>query len=611
MDSEFRIGEWLVNPQTNLLSNNGNAVRLEPKVMALLAYLAQHKGQVISKEQLLNTVWADTFVSEQVLKVAISELRKALGDDAKQPRFINTIPKRGYQLIAPVNLDSSTPTSEQITQTASSKRRRSPVVFLLITLLVLLAALWWLIQSASRPDRAAQPQAIRSLVVLPLKNLSGDANEEYFADGLTEAMTTDLAKLDSWRVISTASAMQYKQRHATPAQIARELQVEALLEGSVLRVGDRVRLNIRLIEAASEQHLWAETYERNVTDLLALQAEMAADVARAVSGKLRPPAAPRTLNPTAYEAYLKGRFFWNQRTYEAIEKSLTNFQQAVAADPNEALYYSGLADAYTLLAFYAPNGSRELYTKAKEAAQRALELDESVAEAHTSLAGILHKFDMDWAAAEREFQRALQLNPNYPTAHQWYAIYLISKGEFDRALAEIDRALEIDPHSLIIRTDKGWLLYAARRYEEATTLLKQVLERDAKFGSYFLILAYNQQGQHGEALAEAERVLASGNRSPNYVSLLGYTQARAGNRKAALAALAELQRMPAQSVPAYQFALLYLALGDKEQALGWLEKIHEQHSSWQPFLRVEPELDDLQSDPRFQAYLQKLGLPSF
>ncbi len=613
MSHEFLVGEWIVQPQQNTISRNGTSVRLEPKIMSLLVFLAENASEVVSKDRLLETIWADTFVTEQVLKVAVSELRKALGDNARQPRYINTVPKKGYQLIAetgPLNANGgpNLPPSQETSVPAPS-RLGSRFWILTVIALVLIGAAGILkfAFESNPPPPAGKSKAINSVAVLPLKNITDDRTEEFFADGLTEAITTDLAELKPLRVISASSMRRYKNADKPLGQISQELNVDSLLEGSVLRSGERIRLTIRLVNAADGQNILAKTYERDLKDVLKIQAELSADIAQQVELKLVPQKAPSQVNPQAYEAYLKGRFFWNKRQVENIEKSIGYFEQAIALEPAQALFHSGLADAYILLAFYHPSGDQDYYQKAKDAAQRALALDATLAEAHTSLAAVLHKHELDWGGAEREFQKAIELNPNYPTAHQWYAIYLISKGEDEKAVAEIDRALELDPLSLVMRTDRGWILYVCRRYDESIAQLRQTIELDPSFGAYyFLILAYGQSGMRHEAVAEANTALAHW-RAPEYLALLSYAQALAGNREAAIATLKELKKTPGDRTPVYETALAYSALGDKQKALDFLERVPLENSSWQAFLKTQPELSDLHSEPRFQGLLRRIG----
>ena len=586
--------------------------------MEVLVHLADHSGKVVAKEKLLQFIWGDAFVTEHVLKVAISELRKALGDDAKNPRFIQTIPKSGYRLIASVDVRRESRLSTNSFQPPVAEHgrhswrswRRLGVAALLLVATTLLALQFTPKRFFARDSK---PRKIDSIAVLPLKNISGDAGDEFFADGMTEQLITDLARIGSLRVISRTSVMQYKDRVKSLPEIARELNVDAVIEGSVLRSGDRIRITVQLIEAATDKHLWAESYERDLRDIIALQGTLALSIASQVKVQVAgdsqlTAATSRPIDPEAYELYLKGRFFWNQRTFEGLRKSVEYFEQALNKEPAFALGHAALASAYTVLGFNSPVAPHDSYPKAKEAALRALDLDPSVGEAHTVLGAIKHKYELDWAGADASFQKAIQLNPSNATAYHWYAIFLMSESRFGEALDHMRKAKELDPLSLIIRVDQGWVLYAAGRYDEAIKQLRQPLEMDPRFpGSYFLVLAYAKQQMYDEAVDELNRVINLKGESATYLSLLGYVQALRGKRDESLKIVEELRRRwkADPSLP-YQFALIYTALGDKEQAINWLEHIHRERSSWQPFLEVEPELESLRSEARFQELLRRI-----
>ena len=599
----FLVGDRQVDPQANLLVRNGTTVRLEPKVMSVLVMLSENAGRVVSKEELLDAVWENVFVSEQVLKVTVSELRKALADDARNPRFINTIPKKGYQLIAEVKPVTAATEPRRMAQVSAPKLVCILGLAALTAILIIAFGFFSLGRGGGTSVRS-----FNSIAVLPLRDISRPAAEEFFSEGLTESITANLAK-GQLKVISPRSTLSYKNSDKKAAQIAAELNVETLLEGTILRNGEKVRLSVNLLDGKTGEILWTKTYERNLSDIFELQANFSGDIARQINLKLVPSIARnRRVNPQAYDNYLKGRFFWNKRKPDAMLRSLEFYQKAVEIEPENGLYYSGIADTNILLAFYSPNGSEEYYQKAQAAARRAIELDYSLAEAHTSLGGILHKYELDWAGAESEFQTAIELNPSYPTAHHWYALYLMSKGEHTRALAEIDRALELDPFSLILRGDRGWILYVAGRYDEAIAEMKTLNEMEGgHLGSYLLIVAYCKKGMFDEAVALANQVLARYEGKPNFVSLLAYAQALAGRRAEALENLEKLKKMSPENLSAFQLAIVYSALGDREQALEHLEKVVENRSSWQPFLHNEPLLEPLRTEPRFQKLMQKLG----
>ncbi len=464
----------------------------------------------------------------------------------------------------------------------------------------------------------ARPPRIESLAVLPFANLSNDPQQDYFADGMTEVLITNLARIRALRVISRTSVLQYKGVKKSLPEIARELEVEAAIEGSVQRFGDRVRITVELIYAPKDRPLWAETYDRGLRDVLALQSEIAQTIAREIRIQLTPQeqahlAATRPVNTQALEAYLKGRFFWNKRTPEGFQRSLEYFQEAIKMDAGYAQAYSGLSDTYTLLQNYGLLSPEEAYPRAKAAALKALELDETLAEAHTSLAGVLEDYDWDWSGAEREYKRAIELNPNYETAHQWYGILLSSLGRHEEALAQVKRARELAPTSPRINTDMGWVLYETRLYDEAIAKAQGTLELDPDFAPAHSLLgwAFLRKNRCTEAIAEFQKVAALSRDNTANLSAIAYAYAKAGQRVAALRTLNELKHQSEHgSVPSYQMAIVYAGLGEKEKALESLEKAYAgERDKWLGFLKVDPSFDPLRSDLRFKSLLQRMNLP--
>ena len=459
---------------------------------------------------------------------------------------------------------------------------------------------------------------IRSLAVLPLANLSGDPQQEYFADGMTEALITDLAKTTELRVISRTSVMHYKGTQKPLPEIARELQVEAVVEGSVQRSGTRVRITALLIRAASEQHLWAQSYERDLQDILGLQNEVAHAITQQVEHRLNPKGQIRgrssgPVNPEAYEAYLKGRYYWNKRTGEGYRKSIEYFQQAIEKDPSYAPSYAGLADAYNLSARYAFLTPREGFARGIAAAKRALEIDDSLAEAHTALAFAYWHYGLDWLGAQREFKRALELNPGDSTAQHWYAMYFAQIGRNEEAIEEIERARELDPLSLIVNTNVAWAYWFARQYDRAIAQFLKTLEIDPNFGLAHmrLGLAYEQKGMFAEAIAAFRKAMVLSPGTSEIIAALGHAYGVTGRRGEALQMLEELKKLSEQRyVSSYDIAVVYLGLGEKDQALAWLARAYEERSGWLGWLKVDPRLDPLRSDPRFQDLLRRMKFPS-
>ncbi|MBI3950869.1 MAG: tetratricopeptide repeat protein [Acidobacteria bacterium] len=459
-------------------------------------------------------------------------------------------------------------------------------------------------------------QTIKSLAVLPFVNLTADPEQEYFADGVTDMLIADLAKLRALGVISRTSVMRYKGTRKSLPEIGRELNVDAVVEGSVLRSDDRIRITAQLIHAATDRHLWVATYERDVRDILSLQREISGNIAQEIRITLTPQEQARLtsagqINPAAYEAYLKGRYYWNWRVGEGFNRAIGYFQQAVELDPNYALAYVGLADCYNLLANYDLLPPREAVPKAKAAAKKALELDGTLAEAHASLAFARMYYDWDWQGAESQFQRAIDLNPNYAAVHHWYSLYLAMMGRSDEAMAEMRRAQELDPLSLIINTNVGWLYYFARQYDQAIGQCRKVLEMDANFFSARVKLGwtYEQRGMHEQAIAEFQTVLNVSSDDPALRAMLSRGYALSGRRDEAVRILHQLGEQSQRSyVSPYLIALVYTGLGEKDQAFDWLEKAYENRCGWLAWLRVDPKLDSLRSDSRFADLLRRVGL---
>ena len=489
-------------------------------------------------------------------------------------------------------------------------RRALPLAALVVTLAIvaLVSLLLW------RGTRTAVPARIQSLVVLPLTNLSADPEQDYFADGMTEALITDLSKIRALRVISRTSAMRYRGLKKSLPEIARELDVDAVLEGSVLRVGDRVRITAQLIEATSDRHLWADSYDRDVRDVLSLQSEVAQAVAREIKITLTPEeqsrlGRARRVNPEALEAYLKGRFAWSKRTEEALKESIEYFQRAIEIDPAYTVAYSGLADAYGILGNNQFTPAHDSFPKARAAALRALELDGSLAEAHASLAFCMQNYDWDWPGAEREYQRAFELNPNYAPAHQWRAFYLVGMGRYAEAVDEIKNARQLDPLSPRINSNVGLMFYYAHDYEQALLELRKTIELDPVGSRWFLGWVYVQKRMYDEAIAVSlERSQLLGGKGTSLPDL-AHAYAAAGKRVQARQTLEKIkEQLKRTHIPPDAIALVHVALGEKDQALALLEEAYRQRNVVFYWLKADPRFDPLRSDPRFQDLLRRVGL---
>ena len=596
LSKNFRILEWSVNADSNTLASSEKTVRIEPKVMAVLVYFIEHAGEVILKDQIIQAVWEEKFISDEVLTVSIHELRKALGDDAKNPRFIKTIPRAGYQFIAPVSSDSKK--EETLAISARPSRRWA---FAAATVLVVTAVVLALIFLIGKPA-----PRIKSIAVLPLENLSSDADQGFFADGMTDALITNLARVGSFRVISRTSVMKYREAKKPLPEIAKELNVDAIVEGTIMRSGNQVRINVQLIDAATDQHIWAEKYERNLSDVIALQNELSLAVTRQIGKRLDARlslASSQPVDADVYEAYLKGRYFWNQRTREGARKSVEYFEQAISRDPSYAPAFAGLSDSYTLGdGEYLGVGRDEAYQKATEAARRAIELDPSLAEAHSSLAAIKFQYEWDWTGADEEFKKAISLNPNSSIAHMWYGELLSATGRHEEAIEVMEQARRLDPLDAMINSDLAWIYFMARQYDRALDESRKALELDPSLAwvQWMMGTIYYNRGMEREAVeaykktftitgAESERLSAISDARGIYKWWLDMGLKRSGNNAP----------MP----------ILYAALGEKEKALDWLEKAYQsrRHMLW---LKVNPAYDPIRSEARFKNLLHRLRLES-
>jgi TolB-like protein/DNA-binding winged helix-turn-helix (wHTH) protein/Flp pilus assembly protein TadD len=617
-----RFADFELDLRTGELCRNGTSLKLQPQPAKVLTLLVTRAGQIVTRKELAQQVWgSQTFVDfEQGLNYAIRQIRSALEEDPDHPRFLETLPKRGYRFTAPVDGHSAAAEIEfPVPLPWPLSRRfvlRYGLAFLAITAIAItitLAFRWD--HSRQRWSSSADTIRIESLAVLPLHNLSHDPEQEYFSDGMTDELITDLAKFGTLRVISHTSVERYKETKRPLPEIARELGVDAVIEGTVTRSGDHVRITAQLIEARTDRHLWAESYERDLRDVLALQDEVSRDIATKIQIKVtRPEQTPsssaRPINPEAHEAYLKGRYFWNKRTEEGVRKGIEYFEQATRIDPNYAIAYAGLAESYIVL-----NGHRFLpptqaFPKVREAALKALELDESLAEAHSSLGSLNWEYEWDKLGAEKEFRRAIELNPSYATAHQWYAEELAVVGRGDEAVAEIKRAQELDPLSLPISVVAGWIVYLGRDYDRAINQYQRTVEMDSNFAvaHTYLGRAYIQKGNLSQAIFECQTATRLSRTHPFYLAWLGYAYARAGKRNDALRVLRQLEALSQHKyVASHDVAAIYAGMGEQSKAIAWLNKAYDEHSYTVLLLQVEPEFDSLHSDARFQELLHRIG----
>jgi TolB-like protein/Tfp pilus assembly protein PilF len=485
---------------------------------------------------------------------------------------------------------------------------------------VILAAVTISILPIWKKHRAPRPAPIQSLAVLPLQNLSGDPAQQYFADGMTEALIIDVAKIPGLKVISRTSIMQYRDSHERLPQIARELGVDGIVEGSVLRSGGRVRITVQLVRGTTDQHIWAESYERDVRDLVALQDEVSRTIAGQVQKQIAPPSPQRlatsaAVNPQARENYMKGRYFWNLRSEAGYLKAIDYFQSAVNEDPQYAQAYSGLADTYALLGSLPLSKVRDTaMAKAKEMALTALKLDDSLADAHTSLAFVEMHYEWKFREAEQEFRRAVELDPNYSTAHQWYAIDLAALGQMDEAVTELDRARQTDPLSAIVNTDMAEMMYYARRYDEALQQARATVEMDPNFAHAHRVLGriYFEKHMLPEAVAEGKRAVELSGNDPWMLLDLATTCALAGKKTEMQNSLWRAATIsPGGVLPEIGGTVeVYVALGEGDRAFKVLESLYRRRDGGLILLNADPRFDSLKSDPRFQQLLQRVGLPN-
>lgn len=577
MDSgQYEFGGYRLDVQSRTLFREGDHVALPPKVAELLAALVQAAGKALTREHLLRLLWRDTVVEEGSLTSHISMLRKALGKGPEGEEFIETLPKRGYRFVASVN---------------RSEPRGS--------------------------DRGVERVM---LVVLPFENFTAGERYDYFSDGLTEEMITELARLSPERlgVIARTSAMQFKSTAKGAAQIGSELGVSHVLEGSVRRAGERVRITAQLIRVSDESHLWAESYERGLHDVLEVQAEVSRAVAREIQIKLTPhekerldPDKTRTVNPQAHELYLRGRHFWNRRTEDGIRKSIECFEGALRHDPSLAVAYDGISDAHTMLACRGMTPAVESFHKAKAAARQAVRMEPELGEGYATLAHVrLH--DWDWVGLENEFQRAVQLDRGYAIAHYWYAEYLMAMGRTEEALGRVRHSWELDPLNSVINASVGMIHYLAHDYDGALIALRRGLEIDpTHYVSHLRVgLVCLQKELAHEAVDAMRQAVRHSGGSTEALAGLAQAHAVAGDTPAMEKIVKELGDSGRRYVSPYNVARVYGAIGDRQRALDWLERAYQEHNPDLIELTREPSFASLRADVKFGELVERIGWQS-
>ncbi|WP_109488398.1 tetratricopeptide repeat protein [Occallatibacter savannae] len=619
-DIELDVGRFEIR-------RNGRSLRLERLPMELLILLVSRQGELVTREEVVSRLWGEGvhLDADQGINTAIRKIRMCLRDTPENPAYIQTVVGKGYRFIPTVEVTrpGAVATPEEVPHPNSSPDPRpdstlpatpprirkwvAAAALVMVAVAAALGALWY-------ARRDLHPPAIKAIAVLPFDNLSADPAQDYFVDGVTDELVTELARMGGVRVISRTSSMQYKHAKGNLKNIAGELGVDAIVEGAVARSGNRVRITAQLIRASTDQHLWADSYERDVSDILAVQTDIAAAVARElrIQLALQTPAAaqPRPLNQEAYAEYLRGRYAWNLRREPAILEAIQHFESAIRIDPNFAQAYSALADCHTTLGYLNARSPEETFPNARLAAQKALELDSSLAEPHASLAYYDLYYARDWQAAETEFRKAIELNPNYALAHDWYGVYLTARQRWNDALVEIRKARELDPLSLPISTDEGFSLYYAGNYDGAIRSLRETLARDPGFPLAHLWLgrAYEEKGMYPEAIGEFQQVQKALPGWPVAIAAAGWVYGRWGKSVEARQALADLNATSAHRyVSSYAIALVHSGLGEKEQTLQLLDRGLEERTNWMVWAAVDPRWQLVRGDERFQTLLRKVG----
>jgi TolB-like protein/DNA-binding winged helix-turn-helix (wHTH) protein/Tfp pilus assembly protein PilF len=607
----LRFGVFEVDVRAGELRKQGVRIKLQEQPFQVLTTLLRRRGDVVTREELRAQLWqSDTFVDfDNGLNTSINKLREALGDSADNPRFVETLPRRGYRFLAPVSDDHS----RELTTAVTQWKNILPVTVLAVVAASIAIGLLW----RGHTLRRVRPPQIESLAVLPLLNLSGDPQQEYFADGMTDELTTTLSRISVLRVTSRTSAMEFKGTKKTVAEIAKELNVDALVEGSVTRSGNRVRVTAQLIEARTDSHLWANEYERDLRDALTLQDEVARDIANEIRVKLTPEertrlAAARPIDPETNEAYLKGRYYYSKLSAEGFKEALKCYQLAVARDANYAPAYVGIGASYEGLGIWEQLAPEEAASKSRAALEKALTLDDTLGEAHAILGHIHFLWDWDWAGAEREYKRALEVGPPSSMIKIRYAIFLVSMGRKAEAIEQIKEAHVIDPVSLMSNNLFGFIYYLSHDFDQAIDQYRKTLTLypDAENAHLYLSRSYEQRGMYLQAFREY----------PREERFTGTTEAAAAAQQQVFeksgwrgfwqkeleAALEESRR---EYVSSELIAEIYARLGEKDKALASLEKAYRERSHNMAFIKVEPTLGSLQPDPRFQAILRRMNLP--
>lgn len=636
-----------MDPARRLLLREKKSVPLPPKAFEMLLLLVENNGRIMEKSDLLEYLWPGSVVEEANLSQTIYLLRRALADGSDGQQYIETIPKRGYRFVAEVS-GSRAENKETIEENSSAlplpndlalelpqngvagqhslnlawsgfpSRRRKFAVYGVVTALasfLTFALHYWYPRGKASPVSTG---TIQSLAVLPFKSLGPDGDANYLGLGMADVLITRLSSLNQITVQPISAVRGYDRQNAHPLVAGKELKVDAVLDGAFQKLSDRLRVTFRLHDVRDGKTLWSGKFDESVTDIFKVQDSISEQIARALALNLTREKRNQTFkryteNSAAYELYLKGRYWWGKRTVVGLNKAIVHFDQAIQLAPDYALAYAGLADCYNLLSIVEAMPPQEAFLKARSAAVKALDLDNTLAEAHTSLGWTKYVYEWDWPGAEREFQHAIELSPNYSIAHDWYGVCLAQRGRFDEALAELKEAERLDPISFFIQVHIGWIHYYSGRYDLAIDRYLKVLEMDPNYpwARMHLSQAYEQKGKYSEAIAELKQVLASSTNSQRYLARLGRLYALSGNRQEAQKLLNELLEMEKERyVSPYSLALVYAGLNEKERALDWLHKGADQRAGRMVRLQYDPRFNNLRTEPKFEKILRRIN-PSF
>ena len=607
----FRFGTFQAAADSGELHRAGTRVRIQPQPFAVLLMLLERPGEVVTREELRQGLWPDATHGDfdQGLNIAVKKLRETLSDSAESPRFIETLPRRGYRFLATVTHVS--PNGSGAVPTAETARHSHTIRWLVAAILLVLIAAGVGYRLRSRSNTQ---QGLGTLAVLPFDNLSGDPQQDFFVAGITDEIITDVAKISKLDVISRTSVIRFKENQRPLKEVAAELGADYIVEGTVKRDGTRVRVTVQFIDAKQDRHLWVEQYDRDLNEVLGMQTEIAYTIARQVETQIQIKAGPtESIRPEAYEAYLRGRSAWNKRDEAGLLESIAQYRNAIQIDPNFARAFAGLADSYTTLGYLSDLAPQASFPLARVAAEKAIQIDDSDAEAHASLAYVKFYYDWDWNGSEKDFRRAIELSPSYATGHHWYSVYLTAMGRFAEARVEIEQARRLDPLSLAIQTDIGFEAFYSSEYERAERQLKSVLEMDPHFALARLWLGrtYQATGRFEEALVEYRDAETGLKKWPVASAALGNAYGKAGYPAKAEQISRELKELSKeQYVTAYGLAVVAAGLDERDPAIALLEQAFREKTHWLVWLRLDQRWYKVRDDARFRQMIQRMNFPS-